>query len=147
MCTSLWQSIRHQREPYESEINEEVEKEYERLQEDNETPEANIEQKIADMRTRMDAMEAKVDAANTRMEAMFKELLNRGTSNSLPPTVVEVGVNPKVINTPPDVSNLQRPPSPNHSASSASNHSGDDDARRTAAHEDVGGGGSLEKDV
>ena len=95
----------------------------------------------------MDAMEAKMDATNTRVEAMFKELLSKGTLNSLAPTVVEAGMNPKVTNTPPDVSNLQRPPLPNHGAAGVSNHSGDYNARRATAHEDVGGGGRLEKDV
>ena len=95
----------------------------------------------------MDAMEAKMDATNTRVEAMFKELLSRGTSNSLAPTVVEAGVNPKVTSAPPGVSNLQRPPSPTHSAAGVSNHSGNDDARRAAVQEDVGGGGRLEIDV
>ena len=95
----------------------------------------------------MDAMEAKMDAANTRVEAMFKELLSRGTSNSLATTVVEAGVNPKVTSTPPGVSNLERPPSPTHDAAGLSNHSGNDYARRVAAHEDVGGGGCVEEDV
>ena len=95
----------------------------------------------------MDAMEAKMDAANTRVEAMFKELLSKGTLNSLAPTVVEAGMNPKVINTLPGMSNLQRPPLPNHGATGMSNHSGNYDARRAAAHEDVGGGGRLEEDV
>ena len=140
----MWQSIRLQQEPYESEINEEVEKEYERLQEENEPPKADIQQDIADMRTRMDAMEAKMDATNTRMEAMFKELLSRGT---LATRVVEVGVNPKVTSAPPGVSNLQRPPSPTHGAAGMSNHSGNDDAKRIAAQEDVEGEGRVEEDV
>ena len=129
----MWQSIRLQREPYKSEINEEVEKEYEWLQEENEPPEADIQQDIADMRTRVDAMEAKKDAANTRVEAMFKELLSRRTSNSLATMVVEARVNPKVTSAPPGVSNLQRPPWPTHGAVGLSNHSGNDDARRAAA--------------
>ena len=54
----------------------------------------------------MDAMEAKMDAANTRVEAMFKELLSRGTLNSLATTMVEAGVNPKVTSALPDASNL-----------------------------------------
>ena len=124
-----------------------MEKEYERLQEENEPLEADIQQDIADMRTKMDAMEAKMDAANTRVEAMFKELLSRGTLNSLAPTVVEAGVNPKVTSAPPGVSNLQRPPLATHGAACLSNHSSNDDARRAAAHEDVGRGGRLEKDV
>ena len=84
-----------------------MEKEYEWLPEESEPPKADIQQDIADMRTRMDAMEAKMDATNTRVEAMFKELLSRGTSNSLATTVVEAGVNPKVISASPGVSNLQ----------------------------------------
>ena len=95
----------------------------------------------------MDAMEAKMDAANTWVEAMFKELLSRGTSNSLATTVVEAGVNPKITSAPPGVSNLQRPPSPTHGAVGLSNHSGNNDARRAAAQEDVEGGGHVEEDV
>ena len=95
----------------------------------------------------MDAMEAKMDAANTQVEAMFKELLIMGTLNSLAPTVVEAQENPKVTNTPPYMSNLQRPPLPNHGAAGMSNHSSDYNARRAAAYEDVGGGGHLEEDV
>ena len=78
---------------------------------------------------------------------MFKELLSRGTSNSLETTVLEAGVNPKETNAPPGVSNLQQPPSPIHGAAGLSNHCGNDDARRAAAQEDVGRGGRLEEDV
>ena len=95
----------------------------------------------------MDAMGAKMDAANTWVEAMFKELLSRGTLNSLATTVVEAGVNPKVTSAPPGVSNLQQPPSPTHGAAGLSNHSGNNDARRAAAEEDVGRGQRLEEDV
>ena len=159
MGTSLWQSIRLQREPYETEINEEVAKEYKRLEElDGDNTKADIDEDIADMSTRMDDMEAKmdasqqrleakIDAANTRLEAMFKELLSARASNSSAPTLVDAEVNPEVTNTPPVVSNLHQPPSPNHGAAGVSNESGDDDARKGAAEEHVGGGGRLEEDV
>ena len=65
----MWQSIRLQREPFETEINEEVEKEYQRLEEERAGEDQIAEKSIADISNRMDDLEAKLDASNERLEA------------------------------------------------------------------------------
>jgi hypothetical protein len=88
VCINIlcWQSIRLQREPYETEIVEEVEKEYQRLEAERAGEEVSAEKSIADMAIRMDELEAKLDASNerleakidasqSRLEAMFTQLL------------------------------------------------------------------------
>jgi hypothetical protein len=82
----LRQSIRLQREPFESEIIEEVEKEFQRLEaerlgEDQGT-ERNVQDiaaRVEDLEAKLEAsnerLEAKIDASQLRLEAMFKELL------------------------------------------------------------------------
>lgn len=78
--------MRHQQEPYETEINEEVEKEYEWLQEGKRCTLPHHDKDIAEFGKRMDKMEAKMDASNVRfevkidasskrLEAMFMPLL------------------------------------------------------------------------
>lgn len=61
--------MRLQREPFETEINEEVEREYQRLEEERAGEEQSAEKSIAEMATRMEELEAKVDASNKRLEA------------------------------------------------------------------------------
>ena len=84
--SSVCQSIRLQREPYETEIAEEVEKEYQRLEAERAGEEQSAEKSIADMAIRMEELEAKLDASNerleakldasqSRLEAMFQQLL------------------------------------------------------------------------
>jgi hypothetical protein len=93
----VWQSIRLQREPFETEINEEVEKEYQRLEGERAGEEQSAEKSIAEMATRMEELEAKLDASNerleakidasqSRLEAMFQQLLAaRSAMNCTPP--------------------------------------------------------------
>ena len=80
------QSIRLQREPFETEINEEVEKEYQHLEAERFGEEQDTEKNIADMATMMEELEAKLDASNdrleakidasqSRLEAMFQQLI------------------------------------------------------------------------
>ena len=63
------ESIRLQREPFETEIIEEVEKEYARLEAERLGEEEGTDKNIADMATRMEELEAKLDASNERLEA------------------------------------------------------------------------------
>ena len=63
------QSIRLQREPFETEIVEEVEKEYQRLEAERLGEEEGSEKSIADVAARMEELEAKLDASNERLEA------------------------------------------------------------------------------
>jgi hypothetical protein len=97
LTSCVWQSIRLQREPYETEIVEEVEKEYQRLEAERAGEEVSPEKSIADMAIRMDELEAKLDASNerleakidasqSRLEAMFQQLLAaRPPMHSTPP--------------------------------------------------------------
>jgi hypothetical protein len=91
------QSIRLQREPFETEISEEVEKEYQRLEAERFGKDEGTEKNIADMATRMEELEAKLDASNerlevkidasqSRLEAMFQQLLaSRAPTPCTPP--------------------------------------------------------------
>ena len=95
--SSVLQSIRLQREPFETEITEEVEKEYARLEAEWLGEEEGTEKNIADMATRMEELEAKLDASNERLEAkidasqlrleaMFQQLLaSRAPISYTPP--------------------------------------------------------------
>jgi predicted nuclease with TOPRIM domain len=97
----VWQSIRLQREPFETEINEEVEKEYQQLEGERAGEEQSAEKSIAEMATRMEELEAKLDASNerleakidasqSRLEAMFQQLLAaRSAMNCTPPRLSE----------------------------------------------------------
>lgn len=97
LTSSLLQSIRLQREPYETEIIEEVEKEYARLEAERLGEEQGTEKNIADMATRMDELEAKldashdrlekkIDASQSRLEAMLQQLLaSRAPTSCTPP--------------------------------------------------------------
>ena len=78
--------MRLQREPFETEINEEVEKEYQQLEEERAGEDQSAEKSIADMATRMEELEAKldatterleakIDASQSRFEAMFQQIL------------------------------------------------------------------------
>ena len=95
--SSVLQSIRLQREPFETEITEEVKKEYARLEAERLGEEEGTEKNIADMATRMEELEAKLDASNerleakidasqSRLEAMFQQLLaSRAPTSCTPP--------------------------------------------------------------
>jgi hypothetical protein len=98
MLTSFFgQSIRLQREPFESEIIEEVEKEFQRLEAERLGEDQGTEKNVQDIAARVEELEAKLDASNERLEAkidasqlrleaMFKELLaSRAPIISTPP--------------------------------------------------------------
>ena len=101
VTSCMWQTMRLQREPFETEINEEVEREYQRLEEERAGEEQSAEKSIAEMATRMEELEAKVDASNerleakidasqARLEAMFQQLLT-----AKPPLYSTPPVSPK----------------------------------------------------
>ena len=94
----MWQTIRLQREPFETEIVEEVEKEYQRLEAEWVGEESSAEKSIADMANRMEELEAKLDASNerleakidasqSRLEAMFQQLIAARTPMYCTPPV------------------------------------------------------------
>lgn len=165
----MWQSIRHKREPFESEINEEIEEQYQQLQAEKDSDDDGMEEldtRMQELEARMDAsnerLEAKIDASNTRLEskideshqrleAMFRQLiagkashtdstLPQSTDLPVPAAPVELHVTP----TPTSITDKTRPPSPNHGASGVSNRSGAEDANMGAA-EEHGGGTSMDK--
>ena len=162
--------MRHSREPYESEIVEEIE---ERLQEEKESARGDPDDDVMDLEIRlvelqgqMDAtnerLEAKIDASNTRletkidestarMEAMFREILAGKASHtdstltqstSLQDTVQPVAL--QVTPAPTAIIETARLPSPTHAASGVS-HPGGQEQVEVVAAEDIGGGISMEE--
>jgi hypothetical protein len=86
------QTLRHNREPYETKLNEEVVKEFSRQEEEKRRTPPNYGKDIYELGTRMDAMECTVKrleanfhASADRMEAMMRQVLKSATAS----TVVE----------------------------------------------------------
>ena len=162
--------MRHSREPWESEIAEEIE---ERLREEKESAHGapdddaqDLEIRLVELQGQMDAtnerLEAKIDASNARletkidsstarMEAMFREILagkayhadhTLTQSTSLPELVNPVAL--EVIPAPTANVETERPPSPTHATSGVS-HPGGQEPVEVVAAEDVGGGVSMEE--
>lgn len=96
----MWQTLRYHREPFESEINDEIEEQYQLLEaekhntvadEDDDDDVEDFDTRMGELQTRMDAstqkleakinasngrLESKIDDSNQRMEAMFRQLLS-----------------------------------------------------------------------
>ena len=162
--------MRHSREPFESEIVEEIE---ERLQEERESARGDPDEDVQDLEMRFlelqgqmdainDRLEAKMEASNkrletkvdesiSRMEAMFREILAGKASHtdstvtqstSLQDTIHPVPL--QVTPAPTAIIETARPPSPTLAASGVSHPSGQEQTEIAIA-EDVGGGTSMEE--
>ena len=142
----------------ESEINDEIEEQYERLNAaDKSASDADLEED--DIDTRMEDLEARLEAKLTssnnalksKIEGMFRELMSGKascTDSTLPQTkdapVPATPVSLQVTPTPTAITEPRRAPSPNHGASGVTQTSLPRDDEVDAA-EEVGGGQSMEQ--
>lgn len=130
------QTLKHNREPFESELNDEVAREYIRQQEEKHGSAPDHDKDIEEMATRITEMEenatrleSNMDKVHRRLEAMMKLLL-AATPNAVDMAVLETEeVAADMANNPP--SPLQEP--------CTMSIDGDDDAQKGALEEDVGG--------
>ena len=100
---TLLQCCRLHRAPYESEINEEMEAQYNEMQEDRDIDDDNVqefENKLQELEQKMEAsnerlegridasstrLEAKIDGSHQRLETMIRQLLESQTSSTPQP--------------------------------------------------------------
>lgn len=154
----LWQTLEKGRAPWESEINDEIEDQYDRLNNAEKSgSDADLEED--DIDTRMEDLEARLEAKMTssnmalksQIEGMFRELMSgkaSGTDSTVPKTkhaaAPATPVSLQVTPTPPGITEARRAPSPNHGASgvTATSLPRDDDFDAAA---EVGGGQSMQQ--
>lgn len=161
------QCIRLQRQPYESEINEEMEEQYSRMQEEKDSDDDDddlqeVDYKLQELEEKMEAsnerLEERIDASSTRLEskineshqqleAMLRQLIGSHTSSTPQPPmdlrVPATSVLLQVTPTPTTTTEKTRPPSPNHGTSGVSERNiGEDD--NMGASKDKEEGTSME---
>jgi hypothetical protein len=154
----LWQALEKGRAPFESEINDEIDDQYDRLNPSDKSAadaveeDDDIDTRIEDLEARLEAkLTASNNALQSKIEAMFRQLMARKSSctdTTLPQTkdapLPATPVSVQVTSTPAAITEPRRAPSPNHGASGVSQTSLPRDDEVGAA-EEVGGGQSMEE--